>query len=166
DSSFTSEDGIADIAPLGILEPLPFDDLSAAKMRLAAIEIPWRTMNNVLDMCMFVSSGFTRTKMVEAVAAITGWETSMHELLLAGERAYTMARLFNLREGFTAADDVLPQRFFEPFEAGPSKGNALPPETFAEARKTLYLMLGWNADGTPLPWKLQQLGISWALESQ
>jgi len=31
-----------------------------------------------------------------------------------GERVLTTMRLFNLREGLTTADDVLPERFFEP----------------------------------------------------
>jgi aldehyde:ferredoxin oxidoreductase len=67
-----------------------------------------------------------------------------HELLKAGERAYTMAQAFNAREGFTAAEDRLPARFFEPFDEGPSAGNALPPDEFDRARVAFYQMMGWD----------------------
>jgi aldehyde:ferredoxin oxidoreductase len=114
---------------------------------------------------MFVSGSFTRQKVLEMVEAITGWETSMVELLQAGERAYTMARAFNAREGFTAADDALPDRFFEPFEEGPSEGNALPRETFEQARTTFYRIMGWNPEtGAPEEWKLEELDVAWVVD--
>lgn len=80
----------------------------------------------------------------------------------AGERAYTMARAFNAREGLTAVDDHLPARFFEPFREGPSTGNALPPEDFERARVMFYQMMGWDEQtGAPAPWKLHELGVGW-----
>jgi hypothetical protein len=42
--------------------------------------------------------------------------------MMVGERANTMARLFNNREGFTTADDALPDRLFEPLESGKLAG--------------------------------------------
>lgn len=166
DTSFTGESGIADLHQFGILDPLPYDDLSPAKMRLAAVQIPWRTLNNVLGFCMFVSGSFTRNKVLEMVKAITGWKTSMVELLQAGERAYTLARAFNSREGFTAEDDRLPDRFFEPFEEGPSEGNALPRETFEAARTTFYRMMGWDPEtGAPEEWKLEELDVAWVIDA-
>jgi len=48
------------------------------------------------------------------VAAVTGWDAGIMEQLRVAERVLTIARLFNIREGFTAADDKLPQRFFQP----------------------------------------------------
>ncbi|MGD1991705.1 MAG: aldehyde ferredoxin oxidoreductase family protein [Anaerolineae bacterium] len=166
DTSFTGESGIADIRKFGILDPLPYDDLTAAKMRLARIQIPWRTLSNVLGFCMFVSGSFTRKKVLAMVEAITGWSTSLYELLQAGERAYTMARAFNVREGFTPASDRLPDRFFDPFEEGPSQGNALPRETFEQARVTFYRMMGWNPEtGVPEDWKLEELDVAWVKEA-
>ncbi|MFP4395620.1 MAG: aldehyde ferredoxin oxidoreductase family protein [Anaerolineales bacterium] len=165
DVSYQTEEGMAAMHPFGILEPLPFDDLSPAKMRLASVIIPWQTMYNVLGYCMFVGAMMSHIKMVEIMRAITGWDTSLYELLKVGERGYAMARAFNVREGLTADLDQLPDRFFEPFEEGPSKGNALPPETFEHARRTLYQMLGWDATtGAPTTWKLQELGIPWVAD--
>jgi len=165
DVDFANEEGIASVRPFGILEPLKFNDLGPAKMRLAATAIPWQTLHNALGFCMFVASSSKPLKIVEMVRAITGWDTSLHELLKAGERVYAMARAFNTREGFTAADDRLPTRFFEPFREGPSAGNALPPDEFERARLTFYQMMGWDEKtGAPTAWKLHELGIGWVAD--
>ena len=162
DVDYATEDGVAGLWPFGILEPLAFDDLGAAKVRLAAAVIPWQTVHNVLGFCMFVGSTFDKLKVVEMVRAITGWDTSLYELLEAGERAYTMARAFNAREGLKDHDDSLPARFFEPFREGPSAGNALPADEFERARVMFYHMMGWDEQtGAPASWKLHQLGVGW-----
>jgi len=49
---------------------------------------------------------------VNYVKAVTGWETSLFDLLKVAERHTNMARIFNLREGLTADDDMLPDRLF------------------------------------------------------
>ncbi len=165
DTDYTTENAIASVRPFGILEPLQFNDLSPAKVRLAAVEIPWSVVMNILGFCGFVFFTFDRFRIVELVKAITGWDTSLYELLRAGERAYTMARAFNAREGFTAADDRIPARFFEPFREGPSAGNALPPQEFARALCTFYRMMGWDEQtGAPAAWKLHELGVGWVAD--
>jgi aldehyde:ferredoxin oxidoreductase len=40
---------------------------------------------------------------IEALRAATGWDITLDELQQVGERATNLARLFNLREGFTSA---------------------------------------------------------------
>lgn len=165
DVDYQKEEDIGDLKTFGILEPLPFNDLGPAKMKLAATVIPWQTLHNVLGFCMFVGSTIDPPRVVEIVRAITGWNTSVHELLKAGERAYTMARAFNAREGFTAADDTIPWRFFEPFQEGPSAGNALPREGFEQARVLFCQMMGWDErTGAPHAWKLHELGVGWVAD--
>jgi len=165
DRDFSSEEGMADMHPFGILEPLPYNDLSPDKVRLGVAAIVWRAMCNAVGHCMFVTSTFPPLRVVEMVQAITGWDTSLYELLKVGERAYTMARAFNAREGFTAEQDVLPDRFFQPFQEGPSQGNALPRDEFARARTTFYQMMGWDEQtAVPHVWKLQELGVGWVAD--
>lgn len=79
-----------------------------------------------------------------------------------GERSVTLPRLFNLREGFTSADDNLPRRFFQPFAGGPLEGHGVDERLHREALVTLYQMLGWTADGVPTPTRLAELNLSWA----
>jgi len=162
DVDYDSEEKIAVLRPFGILEPLPFNDLSPAKMRIMATEIPWQAGFNALGFCLFVAGTFDRMKIVEMVQAITGWDTSLHELVKAGERIYTMGRAFNTRQGLTPAEDRLPDRFFVPFNQGPSAGNQIRREEFDQALTMFYQMMGWDPQtGAPLPWKLYELGIGW-----
>ena len=165
DRDFETEGGLDRLRPFGILETLKFNDLGPAKMRMAVTAISWHTVCNILGHCLFVSLTFDHFKLEELVRAITGWDASLHELLKAGERAYTMARAFNAREGFTATDDKIPARFFEPFREGPSAGNALPADEFERARITFYQMMGWDEHtGVPTGWKLHELGVGWVAD--
>jgi aldehyde:ferredoxin oxidoreductase len=102
--------------------------------------------------------------MVEVVRSVTGWRTSLFELLKAGERAVTMARLFNCREGLSAADDRIPERFFQPMRDGTLKGHRIDREAFDQALKLYYGMMGWDAQGRPTPAKLAELGVAWLAE--
>jgi aldehyde:ferredoxin oxidoreductase len=71
-----------------------------------------------------------------------------------------MARLFNLREGLTAADDTLPDRLFEPLRNGALKGRSIDRDEFARALKLYYGMVGWDENGVPTPAKLAELGLA------
>lgn len=73
-----------------------------------------------------------------------------------------MMRIFNLREGFTAEDDMLPGRIFEPLKGGPSDGNKIDKEAFLEARRQYYVLMGWDLEtGVPSSTKLEELGLGW-----
>jgi aldehyde:ferredoxin oxidoreductase len=79
-------------------------------------------------------------------------------LLLIGERVYNQERLFNVREGFSSKDDVLPDRFLtEPTRTGNSKGNIV---QFWEMRKEYYASRGWSKNGTPKESKLKELKLT------
>ena len=165
DSLFESKQGIADLARVGIFEPLPADDLSPAKMRMARHTICWNVLWNCVGLCQ--TFRFDRNHMCELVNAATGWDVTVFELQEVGERALTMAREFNHRCGFTAADDRLASRFFSPLENGPLKGEAVPKEAFREAMSMFYDMMGWESEsGAPHDWKLHSLGLGWVSDQR
>ncbi len=93
------------------------------------------------------------------LAAVTGWDTRMPELLRVAERVLTMARLFNLREGLSAADDVLPERFFQPKTDGALADKHLDRAKYEKAKSYYYTLVGWDAKGVPLPEKVEELYI-------
>jgi aldehyde:ferredoxin oxidoreductase len=159
---------LEDLSPLGITEPVPAEDLSPAKVRLFVyLQYVW-ALHDVLDLCIFTSvpefRAISLNQMVEVVRSVTGWRTSLFELLKAGERAVTMARLFNCREGLSAADDRIPERFFQPMRDGTLKGHRIDREAFDQALKLYYGMMGWDAQGRPTPAKLAELGVAWLAE--
>ena len=112
--------------------------------------------------CFFVMVngrvGFQRV--AELVSSVTGWNTSVLELMKVGERAVNLAQVFNLRQGLTPQEDNLPRRFFTPHTSGPLRGVALDPEAFQQATETYYDMMGWP-NGRPSAGKLGELGIDW-----
>ena len=148
--------------PFGILEPMAADDLSPAKIRLLKYYSEYMHFLNCAVCCYFVMSlslvGLER--LTQLVRAVTGWDTTFFELMKVGERAVNMARVFNLREGFTAKDDTMPKRFFSPQPSGPLKV-ALDPKAFEEGKALYYQMMGWP-NGVPTPGRLGELGIEWA----
>ena len=164
DSSYTSLSPLLEeMKTLGILEPLPISDLSPAKIRLLTYHSLWMHFLNCAVCCYFVmvwgQVGFQR--MAELVSSVTGWNTSVFELMKIGERAANLARAFNVREGLTPQDDNMPQRFFTPHTSGPLQGVALDPEAFQKAKMTYYDMMGWRW-GQPTYGKLGELSIDWA----
>ena len=115
-------------------------------------------------MCQFVGipiGPLSLKNLVELINAVTGWNTSLFELIKVAERSNTMARCFNIREGFTSNDDKLPDRFFEAFTSGPLKDKTIDRGEFESAVKTYYGMEGWDKNGVPTREKLEELGLGW-----
>ncbi len=92
----------------------------------------------------------------EAVRLATGLPMFTGPFVCLGERGYNLERLFNLREGLTAADDTLPARMTETPQV---EGR---PDTVVPLKKMLpkyYATRGWDKNGVPKPRKLKRLGI-------
>ena len=165
DVMFETEDSIADYRSLGLLDPLPFDDLSPAKVRMAKQIINYGTLRNCIGICFFLNCG--PTLLQEIVNAATGWDISVLELQEVGERAYDLAREFNRRCGQTAADDVPPARFFEPAGTDSLAMKGLDRDVVERALSLYYDMMGWDHEtGAPLDWKLYSLGLDWIVEQR
>ena len=101
---------------LGILERIPMGELSERKVRYYRVLNTVWSAADALGICLFAAAptrALTLEEMAQLLAAVTGWETSSYELMAFGERRNQLMRLYNVREGLTAADDTLPDRFFE-----------------------------------------------------
>ena len=92
----------------------------------------------------------------------TGLELSSLDIWNIADRAYTMERLFNIREGLTRNDDWLVDRYFdEPTKLGiPGvRGRKLDRDKFKKMIDEYYEYHGWDENGVPRPETLQKLGI-------
>jgi aldehyde:ferredoxin oxidoreductase len=147
---------------LGVLEPVPVEDFGPKKVRLYKYVGEWRTLNNFLVMCLFTP--WNVVQKVEIVRSVTGWNTTAFELMKVVERGNTLARIFNLREGFTEKDDWLPPRFFKPKTSGALSKTAVNPEDLQNAKLLYYDMMGWTERGIPKKSALDELDISWAAD--
>lgn len=154
------------VAPLGITEPLDPLDLSWKKVRMFVYLQQWWSFLNMAGVCDFGPAPrgcIPVMDVVNLVRATTGWDTSLWELMKAGERTINMARIYNLREGLTAEDDILPERLFEPLLNGRLKGTAIPKDEFYEAISIYYSMMGWNDKGVPSKGKLLELNLEYCI---
>jgi aldehyde:ferredoxin oxidoreductase len=110
-----------------------------------------------LVICKFVHMGVAEEYFARVLTAVSGMPFSTGELTRTGERVWNLEHLYNLREGFTRAQDTLPPRLLtEAPTEGPSAGwvSHLEP-MLAE----YYRTRGWDENGVPKPAKLEQLGL-------
>ena len=151
------------LGPLGLIEPLDPLTLDAKKVRAFFVTQQIWSFYNSIGMCDFVGAPLNALELqpfVDYVNAVTGWNMSLFELMKVGERANTLARVFNAREGFTPADDVLPQRLHEGIGNGVLKGSRIDPQEFLAARQVYYQMAGWDpTTGRPTAAKLAELNV-------
>jgi len=150
---------------LGILNPVPADYLGPEKVRLFKYRYAWRMLHNCMLLCMMMRDLYSADHVRDLVQGVTGWNTTMFELMTVSERALAMARAFNFREGFGPQHDVAHWRFSTPFESGPAKGVRVPEEEIQSALELYYQMNGWDKDtGAPTAAKLHELGLHWVAE--
>lgn len=96
--------------------------------------------------------------LVEALAAITGWDFTIEEALKAGRRIQALRQAFNIREGVDTTTWVIPPRLDQIPESGPIKGRNL---DFAEIKRQGYKAFGWDPEtGAPLPETLAELRLT------
>jgi len=154
------------LEPLGLCEPIKRLELSPRKVRAYLYASHYWAMANCLGICQLASvppNVLTMTVITNAMRALTGWDTSLWELLKVAERSKALARAFNCREGFTPTDDRLPRRLHEALIDGPLKGVRIDPAAFARALRLYHQMEGWDPEtGWPTFAKLAELGIEWA----
>ncbi|MDR3575211.1 MAG: aldehyde ferredoxin oxidoreductase family protein [Anaerolineaceae bacterium] len=148
--------------------PLPPADLSDQKVANFWLFENWISCGKTIGFCFFGPSPRSYMLAPDVLAAVhfaTGWDITIEELLRIGERGTTLARMFNLREGFTPKDDMLPARLFEPLENGPLAGKSISKNDFDRALHTLYRIKDWDPEtGIPAANKLHDLGLSWSNE--
>jgi aldehyde:ferredoxin oxidoreductase len=157
-------DGAHVLEPLGLCEPLPRLELSPRKVRAFFYANNWYRLCSVVGVCHLAANNFLAiTPVVNLVRALTGWDTSLWELLKVAERGKALTRVLNCREGFTAEDDRLPSRLHEAFAGGPLKDIRVDPDKFARALHLYHQMEGWDPEtGWPTFARMAELGIEWA----
>lgn len=157
--AFTQVKEIKELIPMGILEPFPLDDIGARKVALLKLVQLKQLINDSLVICMYLP--YTFEQMADITAAVTGWDTGILEQMRTAERILTLARSLNVREGLTAADDKLPQRFYQPKTDGVLANKPLDPAKMDKAKSYYYALMGWDTStGVPLPEKLEELDIT------
>jgi aldehyde:ferredoxin oxidoreductase len=147
---------VPDTIPLGF-GPVPFQDIGPRKVALFKTFQCKKILSDALAVCALLP--YSLAQMTELAASVTGYDTSVAEQLRVAERILTMLRVFNIREGFTAVNDKLPERFFSPTLGGPLSNVSLSFEEMEKAKRYYYTLMGWDESGIPMPEKLEELEI-------
>ncbi|MHA1131565.1 MAG: aldehyde ferredoxin oxidoreductase family protein [Candidatus Helarchaeota archaeon] len=106
-----------------------------------------------LVVCKFVGFALGFDFQVRFLQAVTGIDFTITDLGTIGERIYTLERLFNIREGFSRKDDILPERFLkEPLE----RGRTVPLDRLLE---DYYQVRHWDENGIPMRELLDDLDL-------
>jgi aldehyde:ferredoxin oxidoreductase len=118
----------------------------------------------LLDMAVPDTACENTARLMEAV---TGLAFTPEEVMKVGDRLNNLARAFNAREGFTRADDTLPERLMtEPLQAGASKGHMISRQDLDTMLDEYYSLRGWDvATGTPTRAKLADLGLAYVADA-
>jgi aldehyde:ferredoxin oxidoreductase len=111
-----------------------------------------------LGLCLFTSFALNADDYRDEYNATVGTELTTEQLLIAGERIWNLERLFNLKAGFTRAQDTLPKRLLkEPLTEGPAKGMV---HRLDELLPEYYHQRGWTEEGIPTDEKLAALALT------
>ena len=123
---------------------------------------------DTLPLCKFIRRCFTgkadRAGAWPAIAnlinATTGWEFDYDDVDLIGERAHTIKKAFNIREGWTRKDDHLPWRWQnEAMKEGASANCFVTDEELEYLKDIYYKAKGWTQEGLIPKEKLIELGM-------
>jgi aldehyde:ferredoxin oxidoreductase len=150
----------------GDVDRFSIDDTRGA---LAKDTEEYAAVYDTLPLCKFIRRCFTgkadRSGSWPAIAqlinATTGWHFSEADIDLIGERAHTIKKAFNIREGWTRADDHLPYRWHhESLKEGNSKDSVVTEEELEYLKDIYYKAKGWTPEGLIPKQKLIDLGMA------
>ena len=108
-----------------------------------------------LVVCKFAFFGAGEEEYANILSAVTGENYTSEDLMLIGERIWNVERLYNIKEGFSKANDILPERFFK----DKVNGRVIDRKEFLKTLDEYYRMRGWDENGVPTKGKLERLGI-------
>ncbi|HEX6654375.1 MAG TPA: aldehyde ferredoxin oxidoreductase family protein [Thermoleophilaceae bacterium] len=130
---------------------------------VAAIETEDRAaVMDSLILCKFLRGVFDEPwpEWAALLAPVTGWDIDADELRRTARRIVAAKRLFNLREGWTRAEDRLPERFLtEPLELDSGREATLTATRLTAMIDAYYVRRGLTAHGVPKPETETELGL-------
>jgi aldehyde:ferredoxin oxidoreductase len=161
DPDFESPDAAPEI---GISIPLSRLDTSRDKVMAVKKGQDYIAVINSLVICeciyWFEGVSYRPVDLVKIIRGVTGWDYSVEEFMVTGERINTLCRAFNVREGITRRDDRLPPRFMEPLLDGPTHGQRLTSQELESMLTDYYTICGWDpTTGIPTPRKMAMLDL-------
>ncbi|MFX1399249.1 MAG: aldehyde ferredoxin oxidoreductase family protein [Promethearchaeota archaeon] len=123
------------------------------------------TLTDSLIMCKFARGVYAVDDLSKLFNLVTGFNTDTIFVYTRAKAILTLSKCFNIREGWTRADDHPPERFFkEPHTVGPAKDYVLNEEGFQSMLSGYYTARGWDPEtGIPTDKTLKLLGLDFVI---
>jgi len=122
------------------------------------------TIIDSLIVCKFSRGVYYKTfdDLAQYYTLATGIVITPGELQVTGERINNLARVFNVREGFSRKDDHMPAKVMNtPIpDEGVSKGSYVSQKDLDLLLDDYYEVRGWTKDGIPTIEKLNEIGLN------
>ena len=129
-------------------------DRFANEADLVARHQDFRCVTNSAVICNFYP--VDGDKLTRLLRLVTGWDVSVDEVVITGERIFTLMRLLNLKLGYDTKNEILPELISRPLE-GATEGHV--PDIDKHLKKW-YETRGWDrASGRPPKDRLEVLGL-------
>jgi len=143
----------------------PFIGITQEKTRMVLYTQFYMSIFDVLGICIFSEYLQNYDKICKIIQAVTGWQTSLFELMKIGERKVNLMKCFNVKHGIKSAEDCLSERMFDKLDKGATEGIAIDRAEFERAIQDYYEMAGWDYNkGRPFIGKLKELGLNWVVD--
>lgn len=110
-----------------------------------------------MGICVFTTFGLGLNDYTEMYNAVCGDIYTPETLLEAGDRIWTLEKIFNIKAGIDKSQDTLPERLLKnPIVAGPTKGEIYEKDILLPE---YYSVRGWDENGIPTEETLKKLGL-------
>ena len=157
------------LEPLGLDSPAPSKSLGAEKVEFTLKTHYTYGALDSMSLCQFVFGAgwqlYTPVDMATFMSAATGWDVDVDEVQLCGQRRTNLMRAYNVREGLTRSDDMLPQKLFKKaLDGGRSDGILLDRGEIEAAIDMYYEQAGWTAEGVPTRTTLESIDLGWVAD--
>jgi len=126
-------------------------------------------VKNALGLCtIYTYQGLLfGSDMARLYNAATGEDLTAGDLVERGERISNLAKIVNLREGFTRTEDKVPEVWFRPMESPEGRiemqdyyqTKTLTKEDVDQLLDDYYEERGWDENGVPTKERLETLGL-------
>ena len=117
---------------------------------------------DIMMFCKFIRGCFKDiwSEVPQIYKYTTGFDMTSESLHELTERSWNLKKAFNIRHGWSKADDWLPPRWLkDPLPSGGSKGAFVKPDGLREMIDAYYQARGWTPEGLIPKQKLIALGL-------
>lgn len=157
------------MSEIGLINPQPDEILNEEKVRYALTTQYLYSCMDSVNVCQFVFGPawqlYSANDLAQTIRVVTGWDVSIDELLILGERRLNMMRAFNARDGLGREADCIPKKLTKSLIGGKSDGISIDMLDIEKAKDQYYELAGWDVStGVPTKETLERLGLRWILD--